>query len=42
MSEVTINVTKRTLWGFSREGIFPKKLSEVIINITTKSLAGEF
>ena len=42
MSEEIINVTKRTMWRFGKEEIIPKKLSEVIINVTTQSLAGEF
>ena len=42
MSEVIINVTKKLCGESIWKGLFPKKLSEIIINVTTESLAGEF
>jgi len=41
MSEVIINVIKRICGDLVGQGLFPKKLSEVIINVTIKSLGGE-
>jgi len=41
MSEVIINVTKELCGDSVGKRLFPKKLSEVIINVTAKSLAGE-
>ena len=41
MSEVIINVTKELSGDSVRKGLFPKKLSEVIINVTIISFAGE-
>ena len=42
MLEVIINVTKKLYRDSIGKGLFPKKLSQVIINIITKFLAGEF
>ena len=39
MSEVIINVTKRTPWDSIGKELISKKLPEIIINVTIKSLA---
>ena len=42
MSEVLINMTKEVCGDSVGKGLFPKELSEIIISVIIKSLAGEF